>query len=40
MYIQISGKIVVGKEFQELLVKVEDAALTILFLTRSGAFIS
>ena len=40
MYIQINGKIVVGQEFQELLVKVENAALTILFLTRVSAFIS
>ena len=40
MYIQINGKIVVGQEFQELLVKVENAALTILFLTRVIAFIS
>ena len=40
MYIQINGKIVVGQEFQELLVKVENAALTILFLTHVSAFIS
>ena len=40
MYLQINGKIVVGQEFQELFVKVEDAGLTILFLTQIGAFIS
>ena len=40
MYIQINAKIVGGLEFQETLVKVEGAAMTILFLTQNCAFIS
>lgn len=40
MYIQINAKIVGGLEFQETLVKVEGAAMTILFLMQNGAFIS
>ena len=40
MYIQINVKIVGGLEFQETLVKVEGAAMTILFLMQNGAFIS
>ena len=40
MYIQMNEKIVAGLEFQEPLVKVEDVAMTILFLTQNGAFIS
>ena len=34
------AEIAAGVEFQEPLVKVEDVALTILFLARNGAFIS
>ena len=40
MYIQMNAKIVAGSEFQEMLVKVEDVAMTILFLIRNGAFVS
>ena len=36
----MNAKIVAGLEFQEPLVKVEDVAMTILFLTGNGAFIS
>ena len=39
-YIQINGKTVVGQEFNEPLVKVENAALTTLFPMETSAFIS
>ena len=40
LYIQFNGKTVVGQEFQEPLVKVENAALTTLFPMETSAFIS